>query len=169
MAGSRGAASAAGSPPSSRLPKGLTWVCCDDDELPRFFLEALVKKAEGASDSLVVGGKYGELEALPATIARLASEHGDEGVVVVLDENLELYGHPRIKGSEMCKQLRDVHNFGGVVVIYSANDEDESKEMAVAAGADGLIGKGVGKGLQMLHDTIAKWYERRFGDDSFKQ
>ena len=169
MAGSRGVASAAGSPPSSRLPKGLTWVCCDDDELPRFFLEALVKKAEGASDSLVVGGKYGELEALPATIARLASEHGDEGVVVVLDENLELYGHPRIKGSEMCKQLRDVHNFGGVVVIYSANDEDESKEMAVAAGADGLIGKGVGKGLQMLHDTIAKWYERRFGDDSFKQ
>ena len=130
---------------------------------------SVVKKAEGASDSLVVGGKYGELEALPATIARLASEHGDEGVVVVLDENLELYGHPRIKGSEMCKQLRDVHNFGGVVVIYSANDEDESKEMAVAAGADGLIGKGVGKGLQMLHDTIAKWYERRFGDDSFKQ
>ena len=65
--------------------------------------------------------------------------------------------------------IRDVHNFGGVVVIYSANDEDESKEMAVAAGADGLIGKGVGKGLQMLHDTIAKWYERRFGDDSFKQ
>ena len=169
MAGSRGAASAAGSPPSSRLPKGLTWVCCDDDELPRFFLEALVKKAEGAADSLVGGGNYGELEALPATIARLASEHGDEGVVVVLDENLELYGHPRIKGSEMCKQLRDVHNFGGVVVIYSANDEDESKEMAVAAGADGLIGKGVGKGLQMLHDTIAKWYERRFGDDSFKQ
>ena len=106
--------------------KGLTWVCCDDDELPRFFLEALVKKAEGASDSLVVGGKYGEFEALPATIARLASEHGDEGVVVVLDEHRAV-GHPRIKGSEMCKQLRDVHNFGGVVVIYSANDEDESK------------------------------------------
>ena len=75
----------------------------------------------------------------------------------------------RIATPQLCRELREIFHFEGVVVIYSANDEDESKEMAVAAGADGLIGKGVGKGLQMLHDTIAKWYERRFGDDSFKQ
>ena len=160
--GERGAASAAGSPPSSRLPKGLTWVCCDDDELPRFFLEALVKKAEGAADSLVGGGNYGELEALPATIARLASEHGDEGVVVVLDENLELYGHPRIKGSEMCKQLRDVHNFGGVVVSTRRTTRT-SRRRWPSPPAPTASPANVGKGLQMLHDTIAKWYERRLG------
>ncbi|KAL1499853.1 hypothetical protein AB1Y20_012536 [Prymnesium parvum] len=147
------------------LPKGLVIVHADDDIMPRMFMEGFVEFVAADSSSLILGEEYADLQKLPQTVASIANRIGDDRVVVVLDQYMELPGVPILLGTDLCKQLREEHAFGGVVIILSANDEDENVALAMRAGADALVGKGVNNNMGKLQTVVASLYYARFSLD----
>lgn len=146
----------------AHLPTGLTYVHADDDMMPRLFMEDMIAMLEGDSSSLVLGEKYEDLLNLPPKVALLADSRGHDQVIVMLDECLELRGYPPLRGTNLCKELRDVHGFKGVIVIVSANDEVSAFENAKQCGADALAPKGVNLSVRMLSSLLASLLKKKF-------
>ncbi|KAL1502911.1 hypothetical protein AB1Y20_010984 [Prymnesium parvum] len=144
------------------LPEGMLIVHADDDMMPRMFMQALFTHVGAGEGSLILGEEYDALLQIPRTVAALAKRVGHERVIVVLDQNLELPGHSLLLGSELCRQLRQDYKFDGVVVILSANDEQENVKRAASAGADALVAKGLNADLEKMHTLLATLYFSRF-------
>jgi CheY-like chemotaxis protein len=145
------------------LPAGLLFCCADDDVVPRMLCDALLQSVGADVRSLIVGETYEQLIGLPRTCAEFAVREGPQHVIVILDENMHLPGAPELYGTTLCRELREVHDFRGVVIIHSANDDPEAQRAAADAGADALVGKGVG-GLRGVADAIARAHQARFPD-----
>ena len=59
----------------------------------------------------------------------------------MLDQNLDFDGSAgTILGTELCRELRS-SDFNGLIVIASANDDSESRDEFLRAGANRAVGK----------------------------
>jgi len=126
------------------LPEGLIFIVADDDEIPRMGSEALIELAKGhALLSTVLGESRYEVDGLPKFVAKLAESQGHKNIVCLIDQNLD-YGAASIKGTDLCRALREVHRFGGLIFIQSADDDVAHENLYIAAGADACLGKGSG-------------------------
>ena len=85
---------------------------------------------------------------------------GDERVVVQLDQYMQ-YDEGTLLGTDISRELREQVGFRGVIVIVSANDDDESAEAYRAAGADVASGKTL-KCINSLPGQLAIAHCRRF-------
>eukprot|EP00966_Prymnesium_polylepis_P320246 7376621-Prymnesium_polylepis.1 len=69
-------------------------------------MEAVLQKADADPTSLILGESFDELVNLPDTVAALAKNRGHDQVVVILDQRLELLGHPSLRGTDLCRSLQ---------------------------------------------------------------
>jgi CheY-like chemotaxis protein len=114
--------------------------------------------------SLVLGETYDEAAGVVDHMVRLGTEVGSDKLVLCLDQHMD-YDEGSLCGTDVCAALRTRHAFDGVIVVLSANDDDEAKAEYHAAGVDASIGKGrvvKGKSLaETLVAVVAKAYAAR--------
>ena len=65
------------------------------------------------------------------------------------------YEEGALLGTDICRELRESVRFEGVIVIISANDDAESKELYLRAGADVATGKKL-EAVTALQDRVAR-------------
>ena len=124
-----------------QLPRGLVFVCVDDDEIPRLMAQSMLSRVAAHADSRVLGSDAAHVRSVPSLVQRLSAEHGALRVVVILDQNLDFDGiETPMLGTDLCRQLR-ARGFGGLIVIASANDDSESRDNFLRAGANRVVGK----------------------------
>jgi len=144
------------------LPKGLAFVCCDDDSIPRMCAGVVVDRAEAdAAESLILGESYEEVAGLVERVIGLAARLGDSRVVCIFDQNLD-FDAGGFSGTGLVGELR-ARGFGGLLVIQSANDEADDERIYVAAGADGSIGKAVKGGVHEMLSHLARLWHAKYG------
>lgn len=144
------------------LPQNIVIVHADDDVMPRIFMETVLQHSNAHPASRILGENYDELVNLPQSVSELATEHGHDRVIVVLDQRLEIPGEPPLHGTDLCRQLRAEFKFEGLVLMLSANDESEACETAKKAGADGLAAKGLHASVNKLKTVLATLYHQKF-------
>lgn len=142
--------------------RGLIIVHADDDIMPRIFMESVLEFVHADPSSLIMGEQYEELLTLPQTVMSLANARGHDKVIVILDRFLEIHGWPALDGTVLCRHLREKHHFNGLVVILSANDERQSVENSLRAGADAHIVKGLNSSVGSLTETLANLHAHKF-------
>ena len=151
--------SRATSPPT--LPPSLVFICADDDMVARLVAESFLGTVSAdAARSRVLGERYEEVRGLSGEVGKLCKEFGDERVVVQLDQYMQ-YDEGTLLGTDISRELREQVGFRGVIVIVSANDDDESAEAYRAAGADVASGKTL-KCINALPEQLAIAHCRRF-------
>ena len=141
--------------PAPALPPGLRYVVVDDSQmrLKWFDRMAFKKVLKAGPGSCTLGATLAEAHGAVARIVELGAD------VVILDQNIEFKGVGTVLGSDLCRELRDKHNFRGVVCISSGNSTDADIELYLASGADCVSPKGVGNEelvetlAQAVHDT----------------
>ena len=147
---------------SSPLPKGLVLVQCDDDEIARIAAHRLVDVISAdASQSITLGATHEEAYSVPDVLARLA-EGGVPAsqTLLILDQHMD-YDEGSIEGTTLCRRLRSEMGWDGVIIIRSANDESAAQAEYLAAGADGVMGKGMDM-MASQPALLAKLYYRRY-------
>ena len=144
------------------LPKGIVFVCCDDDDMPRIFAENVLLPAVDAdmSASQILGSTYEEVAGTPDLIMALAARHGHDRVYGIFDQNLTNYHEGALFGTALVRELRQ-RGFNGVLVIQSANDETAAEREYIAAGADGSIGKVLRGGPSEIAKRLGAFWVRR--------
>ena len=147
------------------LPRGLAFVCCDDDEIPRLFAPVLLAAASADVDeSVVLGETYEEVATLVDRVVAMGRRLVDPSrVVCVLDQNLDSYEKGVFTGTDLVREMRR-RGFDGLVIIQSANDELEDERDYTAAGADGSVGKAVQGGAQTMLAVLSRLWHQRFGE-----
>jgi len=137
------------------LPEGLVFFWVDDDEMPRIFAKVVLAAARAdMSSSQIIGEEFSEASTCPQRVMALASTHGEDCVIVVLDQNIE-YSEGALYGTELCMQIRAL-GFRGTMLINSANDELQDERDYLQAGADGSIGKGISGGVGVILAKLAE-------------
>ena len=136
--------------PAPALPPGLRYVVVDDSQmrLKWFDRMAFKKVLKAGPGSCTLGATLAEAHGAVARIVELGAD------VVILDQNIEFKGVGTVLGSDLCRELRDKHNFRGVVCISSGNSTDADIELYLASGADCVSPKGVVK--EDLVETLAR-------------
>jgi len=148
--------------PSCPLPEGMVFVCCDDDDIPRIFAQLLLSRAGADMDaSLILGETYEEMAGMVDNVIELAATHGDQRVLVILDQNLDGYDEGHFMGTGLVHELRQ-RGFGGLLVIQSANDQLDDEQRYLEAGADGSIGKAVKGGASKILSVLGRLWQARF-------
>lgn len=71
-------------------------------------------------------------------LGRLSAEVGVERVVLCIDQNMD-YDEGSFKGTALCTELRTLHQHEGVIIILTADDDDECQARHIAAGADASV------------------------------
>ena len=132
------------------LPPGLRYVVVDDSKmrLKWFARMAFKKLLKAGPGSCTLGATLVEAHGAVARIVELGAD------VVILDQNIEFKGVGTVLGSDLCRELRDKHNFRGVVCISSGNSTDADIELYLASGADCVSPKGVVK--EELVESLAR-------------
>jgi CheY-like chemotaxis protein/HPt (histidine-containing phosphotransfer) domain-containing protein len=144
------------------LPAGISFVICDDDDIPRIVAGLLLTQAAANHESLILGETYEEVAGLVERVLEMAARRGDERVVCVLDENLDGYSEGAFTGTGLVRELRE-RGFRGLCVIQSANDEPEHEKAYLANGADGSIGKAIRGGVPAMLAILSRLYHARSG------
>ena len=148
---------------SPSLPKGLAFVCCDDDDMPRIFAQLLLTRAEAdENESHILGETAEEVSGLVDLLLEMAERLGDERVLCICDQNLDSFETAAFTGMGLVRELRQ-RGFKGLFVIQSANDELEDEQAYLAAGADGSFGKAVRGGIPEMLDVLGRLHHARFG------
>ena len=98
---------------------------------------------------------------MPDVLARLA-EGGVRAsqTLLILDQHMD-YDEGSIEGTTLCRRLRSEMGWDGVIIIRSANDESAAQAEYLAAGADGVMGKGMDM-MASQPALLAKLYYRRY-------
>jgi len=138
----------------------VVYVLADDDGAQRHILNAIIRKSGGHPDSVVLGSSHEEVASIPSLIRSLGGIHGEERIVVILDQNMDTWpGQEAFYGSSIIKQLGGV-NFKGVLCLRTGQDDPESISMFKALGAK-LIFLKSGKHMKpaVILDEIAKVLE----------
>jgi hypothetical protein len=141
------------------LPTGLVFVWLDDDDMPRIYADAVLRAAKANREaSLILGETYEEARTCLARVMELSAAHGDERMIVLLDQNIDQYHECAtegvLQGTELCCELRR-RGFRGTVAICSANDEPKDEYEYLQAGANLCIGKGLTGGLSTILSKLA--------------
>ena len=141
------------------LPAGLVFVWLDDDDMPRIYADAVLRAAKANREaSLILGETYEEAKTCLARVMELSAEHGEERMIVLLDQNIDQYHECAtegvLQGTELCCELRR-RGFRGTVAICSANDEPKDEYEYLQAGANLCIGKGLTGGLSTILSKLA--------------
>jgi len=141
------------------LPTGLVFVWLDDDDMPRIYADAVLRAAKANREaSLILGETYEEAKTCLARVMELSAEHGEERMIVLLDQNIDQYHECAtegvIQGTELCRELR-TRGFRGTIAICSANDESKDEYEYLQAGANLCIGKGLTGGLSTILSKLA--------------
>jgi DNA-binding response OmpR family regulator len=88
----------------------------------------------------------------------LSAAHGEESMIVLLDQNIDQYHECAtegvVQGTELCRELR-TRGFRGTIAICSANDESKDEYEYLQAGANLCIGKGLTGGLSTILSKLA--------------
>lgn len=145
---------------SRLLPEGLVFVCVDDDDMPRIFASAVLAAANADVDSsLILGETYEEARSCPDRVMQLCAEHGEERVVLILDQNIDQYAEGALYGTDLCCKIRE-RGFRGTIAISSANDELQDEREYLHAGADVCIGKGLTGGVPTILAKLANAHHK---------
>jgi len=141
------------------LPTGLVFVWLDDDDMPRIYADAVLRAAKANMDaSLILGETYEEARTCLARVMELSAAHGEERMIVLLDQNIDQYHECAtegvLQGTEICREMRR-RGFRGTIAICSANDEPKDEYMYLQAGANVSIGKGLAGGLSAILSKLA--------------
>jgi len=141
------------------LPAGLVFVWLDDDDMPRIYADAVLRAAKANLEaSLILGETYEEAKTCLARVMELSAAHGEERMIVLLDQNIDQYHECAtegvIQGTEICRELR-TRGFFGTIAICSANDESKDEYEYLQAGANVSIGKGLAGGLSAILYKLA--------------
>ena len=141
------------------LPAGLVFVWLDDDDMPRIYADAVLRAAKANREaSLILGETYEEAKTCLARVMELSAAHGEERMIVLLDQNIDQYHECAtegvIQGTELCRELR-TRGFRGTIAICSANDEPKDEYKYLQAGANVSIGKGLAGGLSAILSKLA--------------
>ena len=141
------------------LPTGLVFVWLDDDDMPRIYADAVLRAAKANREaSLILGETYEEARTCLSRVMELSAAHGDERMIVLLDQNIDQYHECAtegvLQGTELCRELRR-RGFRGTVAICSANDEPKDEYEYLQAGANVCIGKGHTGGLSTILSKLA--------------
>ena len=91
----------------------------------------------------------------------MAARLGDDRVLCIFDQNLDGFEAAPVTGTGLVRELRR-RGFGGLLVIQSANDEQDDAQAYKAAGADGNIGKAVKGGIPEMLDVLGRLWHARF-------
>jgi len=144
----------------SKPSSDVVYVLVDDDSVQRGILNALLKRSGGHPDSVVLGANYKEVANVPALVSALAESHGEEKIVVILDQNMDTWqGEKGIYGSDIIKQLGGV-KFKGVMCLRTGQDDAESIEVYKSHGAKYIFMKsGEHMKLAFILDVVAKLLE----------
>ena len=126
---------------SRDLPDGLCYVVLDDDKITRLLARKQIAKFGPHPSSIVLGESRREALSVPDIVNTLAQELGEENIIVILDQNLN-YPDGDVLGTDLASTLRR-NNYGGPIVIQSANAEPSDCITYADAGADGTLAKGV--------------------------
>jgi len=121
-------------------PKGLIFVMADDDGSMRAASKAIIKKAHGSSNSVVLGKTYEELEDLVSLVLKLAAKYDDSNIVVMLDQNMSFPNKPSVFGHKIIQELRD-HKFKGLLCLRTGQTDAESMVEYQTAGAQLILTK----------------------------
>lgn len=112
---------------------------CEDDEMPRIWAEHVIKAARAnQSASQIIGEEYEEARSCAHRVMDLASAHGEQNVIVVLDQNIDQYSEGAVYGTDLCMQIRAL-GFRGTLLINSANDEVQDENDYLQVHTDCLI------------------------------
>jgi hypothetical protein len=141
------------------LPAGLVFVWLDDDDMPRIYADAVLRAAKANLEaSLILGETYEEAKTCLARVMELSAAHGEERMIVLLDQNIDQYHECAtegvIQGTELCREMRR-RGFRGTIAICSANDESKDEYEYLQAGANVSIGKGLAGGLSAILSKLA--------------
>merc|ERR1712113_729887 len=109
--------------------------------------------------SAVLGENRNEVRSLPAYVAKLAESQGYQKVVVLLDQNLEYEGGS-LKGTDICRTLREDFSFRGLIFIQSCDDDAEDQQKYIAAGADACLSKGLKSLAAKLRKMTTTYHEK---------
>ena len=147
------------------LPPGLVFVWLDDDDMPRIYAEAVLRAAKADREaSLILGETYEEARTCLARVMELSAAHGEESMIVLLDQNIDQYHEcateGALQGTELCRELRR-RDFRGTIAICSANDESKDENEYLQAGANLCIGKGLTGGLSTILSKLADAHFKR--------
>jgi hypothetical protein len=116
------------------------FVIADDDRIVRLVSEKLLTLAHAHEDSVILGATFSEAQGIVDTVKRLADKHGSENVVCLLDQNMDYTASDQsVRGTDICRELVDIHKFTGVLAIRSASDE--RAQQYYDAGAALVVGK----------------------------
>jgi len=151
------------------LPTGMIAVACDDDRAGRTSLKGILKQRSlnlNLDKSLICGETFEEAESLVEKVLSMAHEYGDERILCIFDQNLDMYvlrnrdkasaGKIReIYGTDITKSLRS-QGFRGAIFIRSANDDCESANTYANAGATGSLSKGW-SATETAAEVTRKW------------
>ena len=108
----------------------------------------------------MLGVTFDEADSIASIVKKVAAEHGDANVVVLLDQkcvfrglasplslcrllyccSMDNYKEGKIMGTDVTAELR-ADGFRGIIFIRSANDDAASANHYRRAGANGCIGK----------------------------
>ena len=127
-------------------------VIADDDRIVRLVSEKLLTLAHAHEDSVILGATFSEAQRIVDTVKRLTDKHGSENVVCLFDQNMD-YDAPdqSVYGTDICRELVDIHKFTGVLAIRSASDEQA--QQYYDAGAVLVVGKnGLWPPARILHE-----------------
>jgi CheY-like chemotaxis protein len=141
------------------LPPGLVFVWLDDDDMPRIYADAVLRAAKANMEaSLILGETYEEARTCLARVMELSAAHGEERMIVLLDQNIDQYHECAtegvLQGTEICREMRR-RGFRGTIAICSANDEPKDEYKYLQAGANVSIGKGLAGGLSAILSKLA--------------
>ena len=141
------------------LPPGLVFVWLDDDDMPRIYADAVLRAAKANMEaSLILGETYEEARTCLARVMELSAAHGEESMIVLLDQNIDQYHEcateGALQGTEICREMRR-RGFRGTIAICSANDEPKDEYEYLQAGANVSIGKGLTGGLSTMLSKLA--------------
>jgi len=121
-------------------PKGLVFVIADDDGSMRAASKAIIKKAEGSPDSVILGETHEEVEGLVSLVLKLAAKYNGSNIVVMLDQNMSYSNKPSVFGHEIIQELRD-NNFTGLLCLRTGQTDAASMDEYRTAGAQLILTK----------------------------
>lgn len=127
-------------PAATELPPLLLFVV-DDDAAPRAAGKGIIRKLNASTESKILGASYEEVQQVPELVLQADADANGALVVCLFDENMH-WKQGTILGSSLTSQLRAA-GFMGVILARTANDAESSVERYIAAGADGLLSKGL--------------------------
>jgi len=147
-------------------------VACDDDDLCLLVLESLLRamnadmeissvlgttsEEQDAVVDIVLGRRSPTLEALPSASLLPPAD------IVILDQNIDLQGQERLKGTGIAAELRQ-ERFDGLIVLHTGASKQQAAQLTQHPALDAVFIKG--EPPRVVATDILAAYHRRLSAD----